>query len=153
MSASKAKISPNAFYLSRSRNSYHHSQIAICLGKMPTYFGKYFIGQIVDGQNWQKFGLGVEICSNIIALYNSWEIQIWQVRPSKILLFPRFLQLKISTVLSDVRFCPIRYLLADNNIEDKSDYNHVKKHFPLKYCGHWWLENGRVLERLLEVTN
>ena len=29
----------------------------------------------------------------------------------------------------------------------------MRQYFPLKYCGHRWLENGRVLERLLELVD
>ena len=56
-------------------------------------------GQIFDGQNKQKFGFGVEILSNIIALYISHETQIWQVGTLK---FPT-LSLKFR------KFCPTIY--------------------------------------------
>ena len=43
--------------------------------------------------------------------------------------------------------------LSVNNIERRNDYNSVKGLFPLKYVGHRWLENGKVIDQLLVVGN
>ena len=43
--------------------------------------------------------------------------------------------------------------LSVNNIACRNDYNSVKGIFPLKYVGHRWLENGKVIDRLLLVGN
>ena len=43
--------------------------------------------------------------------------------------------------------------LSVNNIECRNDYSSVKGLFPLKYVGHRWLDNGRVIDRLLLVGN
>ena len=31
------------------------------------------------------------------------------------------------------------------------DHSSVSEHFPLKFCGHRWLENGKILTRFLKV--
>ena len=39
--------------------------------------------------------------------------------------------------------------LSDNGIEEKYDDKSTSSNFPLKFCGHRWLENGKVLTRFL----
>ena len=43
--------------------------------------------------------------------------------------------------------------LSDNHIEYRHDDQTVKSNFPLKFCGHRWLENGKALTRFLEVVD
>ena len=43
--------------------------------------------------------------------------------------------------------------LSVNNIECRNKYSGVKEIFLLKYVGHRWLENGKVMDRLLLVGN
>lgn len=45
--------------------------------------------------------------------------------------------------------------LAANDIEMTNDDSSVSENFPVKFCGHRWLENGKVLTRfvkLIEMT-
>ena len=41
--------------------------------------------------------------------------------------------------------------LAANDIEMTNDDSSVSEHFPLKFCGHRWLENGKVLTGFLKI--
>ena len=43
--------------------------------------------------------------------------------------------------------------LADNEIPDNGDDQSLKSYFPLKFAGHRWLENGKCLERYLEIQD
>jgi hypothetical protein len=43
--------------------------------------------------------------------------------------------------------------LEDNDIDDDDDDNQMKMYFPLKFCGHRWLENGKALARYLEIDD
>ena len=42
--------------------------------------------------------------------------------------------------------------LSDNDIADCHDEQTMKLFFPLKFCGHRWLENGKALTRFLEIS-
>lgn len=43
--------------------------------------------------------------------------------------------------------------LADNDIIDQPNDQAKKSLFPLKFCGHRWLENGKAITRFLEILN
>lgn len=43
--------------------------------------------------------------------------------------------------------------LDDNNIENNQNDQSLKSNFPLKFCGHRWLENGKCLTRLIEIMD
>ena len=43
--------------------------------------------------------------------------------------------------------------LPDNGIEEIYDDKSTSSNFPLKFCGHRWLENGKVLARFLKVSD
>ena len=40
--------------------------------------------------------------------------------------------------------------ITANDLEERHDDNSMTQLFPLKFCGHRWLENGKVLTRFLE---
>ena len=41
--------------------------------------------------------------------------------------------------------------LAVNDLEMTDDDSSVSEHVPLKFCRHWWLENGKILKRFSKV--
>ena len=41
--------------------------------------------------------------------------------------------------------------LNANGMEDRNDHNDTKSYFPLKFCGHRWLENGKAISRHLYI--
>ena len=41
--------------------------------------------------------------------------------------------------------------LNANGMEDRNDHNATKSYFPLKFCGHRWLENGKAISRYLHI--
>ena len=43
--------------------------------------------------------------------------------------------------------------LSANDIKDRNEHNAMKSLFPLKFCGHWWLENGKAIARYLEISD
>ena len=42
--------------------------------------------------------------------------------------------------------------LSYNDIVDRHDDQTMKSFFPLKFCGHRWLENGKALTRFMEIS-
>ena len=43
--------------------------------------------------------------------------------------------------------------LKDNDLVSNDDDNQMKLYFPLKFCSHRWLENGRAMVRYLEIDD
>ena len=43
--------------------------------------------------------------------------------------------------------------LADNDLQSQENDPSLKVNFPLKFCGHRWLENGKAIDRFLEVVH
>ena len=41
--------------------------------------------------------------------------------------------------------------LADNDIIDQHDDQAMRSLFPLKFCGHRWLENGKATTHFMEI--
>ena len=42
--------------------------------------------------------------------------------------------------------------LSDNDIADQHDDQTLKSFFPLEFCGHKWLENGKAFTRFMEIS-
>ena len=42
------------------------------------------------------------------------------------------------------------FLIA-NDIEERNDYRSRTSYFPLKFCGHRWLEHGKFISRYLDI--
>ena len=43
--------------------------------------------------------------------------------------------------------------LEDNEIDNRQNDQSMKGNFPLKFCGHRWLENGKAITRFLEIID
>ena len=45
------------------------------------------------------------------------------------------------------------YFLLSNELHESHEGKETNYLFPLKYCGHSWLENGKIMSRLIEILH